>query len=238
MEQDTARWIVLLLSIAGGGLIGLLRRPPILLVLLLNLIPVAGVLWLGWSPLQLLLLYWVENVVVGLVNFAKLRGYEVHAPGEAGGPFRLSGFFLMHYGLFTLVHGIFVLVIGALIFPAPAGRGDDWLSFGIAVLALSLLHLGDYLRWREARGWAQGSADGQMFAPYGRILVLHLTIIGGVFVLLQTGAPASYIALLAVLKTFIETGWALIGDKQAAGSAQAMTITFNGQTWTPRGRRK
>lgn len=235
MEQDTARWIVLLLGVLGGGLIGFLRRPPILLVLLLNLIPVAGVLWLGWSPLQLLLLYWLENVVVGVVNFAKLRGYERHGHSPPS-PFRLSSFFAMHYGLFTLVHGIFAVVIGTVLVPASvtATTGHDWLSFWGAVLALSVIHLGDYLRWNETQGWTRASADAQMFAPYGRILVMHLTILGGAFILIQFQAPVAYIALLAVLKTFIETGWALMNNKQLSGGASGLTITMNGKTWRPR----
>lgn len=231
MEQDTVRWVVLLLSILGGGLIGLLRRPPILLVLLLNLVPVAGVLWLGWSPLQLLLIYWVENVVVGLVNYAKLRGYEAHGRSEAS-PFRISNFFAMHYGMFTLVHGIFAVIVGVVFAPAATAEpavSQDWWSFWGATFGLSVLHLGDYLRWRETEGWTRASADAQMFAPYGRIIVMHLTILGGVFVLVQTGAPVAYIALLAVLKTIIETGWALMGDKVLVEGADGLTI--NGKSW-------
>jgi cation transporter-like permease len=125
---------------------------------------------------------------------------------------------VLHYGLFTLVHGIFAVVIGLLFAPPGAAEaGPDWLSFAGAALALSVIHLGDYLRWRETRGWEARSADAQMFAPYGRIIVMHLTVLVGAFILIQTKAPVAYIALLAVLKTFIETGWALIGDRQLAG---------------------
>jgi hypothetical protein len=181
-----------------------------------------------------LLLYWAENVVVGVVNFAKLRGYEKHGLSPPS-PFKISNFFLMHYGMFTLVHGVFAVIIGVIVAPAAAaagaGAGDDWLSFWGAVFGLSVIHLGDYLRWRETEGWTRASADAQMFAPYGRIIVMHLTILGGVFVLIQTGAPASYIALLAVLKTFIETGWALMGDKALVEGAAGLTI--DGKPWRP-----
>lgn len=220
----------------GGILVGLPKRPPLLAILILNLVPVAGVLWAGWSPLQLLLLYWIENVAVGVFNALKLRDYEAHRP-EPRSPFKLSNFFIMHYGLFTLVHGVFALGVGAL-FAAPATPGGgwsglDWMSFSGAALGLAAIHFGDYLRWRAAAGWTEGGADAQMFAPYGRIIVMHLTVLGGAFILAASHAPVAYVALLALLKTFIETGWAMMGQKQMAEGASGLTITVNGKTWRP-----
>jgi len=237
------RWIAILASLFGG-LLGFWKKPPLLVVLAINLVPVAGVLWFGWSPLVLLLLYWAENVFVGVFNTLRLRAYEAHGAGLPG-PFRLSNFFVMHYGMFTLVHGIFAVVVGTL-FAAPveggevlgagarAGSGFEPWSFLVALASIGLLHLTDFLRWRANKGWEQGSADAQMFAPYGRIIVLHITIIGGAVVLAATQAPASYIALLAVLKTFIEAGWSLMSDRQLAEGAPGLTMTINGRRWTRR----
>lgn len=217
-----AGWIVLLVSVLGGILVGFLKRPPLLVILVLNLVPVAGVLWAGWSPLQLLLLYWIENVAVGVFNTLKLRDYETHRP-DTDSPFKLSNFFIMHYGLFTLVHGVFALVVG-LLFATPAAPGSawaglDWLSFAGAALGLAAIHFSDYLRWRAVAGWNEGSADGQMFAPYGRIIVMHLTVLGGAFILAASHAPVAYVALLALLKTFIETGWTILAARQFARGA-------------------
>lgn len=229
-----AGWIVLLVSLLGGILVGVLKRPPLLVILILNLVPVAGVLWAGWSPLQLLLLYWIENVAVGVFNALKLRDYEAHLP-ETGSPFKLSNFFIMHYGMFTLVHGVFALVAG-LLFAGPSTPGGAWagldaLSFAGAALGLAAIHFSDYLRWKSAAGWTEGSADSQMFAPYGRIIVMHLTVLGGAFILAASHAPVAYVALLALLKTFIETGWTLMG-KQNAPAGGPMSIEANGKRWT------
>jgi hypothetical protein len=35
-------------------------------------IPLAGILWFGWSGTHILLLYWVENVIVGAFNLLRL----------------------------------------------------------------------------------------------------------------------------------------------------------------------
>jgi len=234
-----AGWIILLVSVAGGALLGFFRRPPLLLVLVLNLVPVAGVLWAGWSPLQLLLLYWIENVAVGVFNFLKLRDCETYKPPSPPEPFKLSNFFAMHYGMFTLVHGVFAVVVGSLFAATAANPGAggrlDWLSFGTAALSFALIHFVDWLRWRAAKGWDHDSADGLMFAPYGRIIVMHLTVLGGAFILAATHAPVAYIALLAVLKTFIEAGWAMMGEKElgAGGGTSGLTMTIGGKVYRP-----
>jgi hypothetical protein len=236
VEHEQARWIVPLAAVLGGVLIGLLRKPPTLLVLAVNLAPVAGVLWLGWSPLQLLLLYWLENVVVGVFNWAKLKDYETQRPEPAGAPFAASNFFAGHYGAFTAAHGLFAVVVGVLFAQNSTDpdaqsawtAADGW-SLLATFFGLAAVHLGDYLHWRGREGWKEASIDAQMYAPYGRIIVMHLTIIGGAFILAATHAPVAYVALLAVFKTFIETGWAAMGSRRLAGGA--MTLTIDGKTW-------
>jgi hypothetical protein len=37
-----------------------------------NLVPIAGVLWLGWDLALILVLYWAENGLVGLANLVKI----------------------------------------------------------------------------------------------------------------------------------------------------------------------
>ena len=45
-----------------------------------------------------------------------------------------------------------------------------------------------------------------MFRPYGRIVVLHLTVLLGGFLVMALGAPAAAIVLLVGLKTAIDLG--------------------------------
>ena len=208
------RWIVFALGMFGG----LWQRPPFLVVLLLNLIPVACVWWLDWSVLTLLVLYWIENVIVGVFNALKLKVIEHHRP--QGGPFALSGFFALHYGMFTLVHGVFTFLIGGLVEnPDPEGTfarfWDERDSLFAATATLAALYGVGFIRWVQVGAWRDTTADQQMMAPYGRILVLHLTVLGGAYVMAATKAPESMILLLAVLKTVFDTGWAWFAQKNA-----------------------
>jgi len=76
------------------------------LLVLFNLVPLAGVLWLGWDLLLILALYWVENGVVGVINILKILSAEGTAPVPNwrvnGRPISsmsrpaLAGFFSMH----------------------------------------------------------------------------------------------------------------------------------------------
>jgi hypothetical protein len=93
----------------------------VVLLVAFNLVPLAGVLWWGWNVYTLLVLYWLENGIIGALNIAKILRAE-GAFGTGIATFRLNGqvsnsrkamvgFFLMHYGIFWAVHGIFVFLL-------------------------------------------------------------------------------------------------------------------------------
>jgi len=46
--------------------------PSLVALVIANALPLVGVLFLGWTVFPLVLLYWLENVVVGGFNVAKL----------------------------------------------------------------------------------------------------------------------------------------------------------------------
>lgn len=41
-------------------------------LVLTNLIPLAGYIWLGWELYDLMILYWLESAVVGLFTVARM----------------------------------------------------------------------------------------------------------------------------------------------------------------------
>jgi hypothetical protein len=44
----------------------------------------------------------------------------------------------------------------------------------------------------------------QMFQPYGRLIILHVTIIIGAFLVIGLGQPVLLVALLVLLKTIVD----------------------------------
>ncbi len=88
--------------------------------------------------------------------------------------------------------------------------GFDPLAIVLAVIALAISHGVSYWFNYLGRGeYLRTSAAGQMFAPYGRLVVLHITIIVGGLAIAMTGAPAAAVAILVGLKTVMDIGFHL-----------------------------
>src|SRR2546428_2069551 len=86
--------------------------PSLFILLLANAFPVAGVLFLGWTVFPLVLLYWLENVVVGGFNVAKLLLAQPRQPVYWLGKGFFFPFFLVHFGGVTYVPCV---LVGALV---------------------------------------------------------------------------------------------------------------------------
>lgn len=189
-----------------------------------NLIPLAGVVFLGWSVWQILIIYWMENGIVGAFNVLKMRRAEGSDDGTSVsitingrspvGQSRaaLIPFFCMHYGIFWFVHGVFVFTLP--LFGAMATGGEpsaatmpNPLVLAFAVVALFISHGLSY-RFNFIGGdeYRRVSPAGQMFKPYGRLVVLHVTIIFGAIAISITGAAIAALAILVLLKIGLDIG--------------------------------
>jgi hypothetical protein len=169
-----------------------------------NLWPLAGVVFLHWTVFSVVLLFWLENVIVGVFNLARMWMAQGGSSNPGGKAFFMP-FFTVHYGMFTLVHGIFVLALfggamgeGGL---GTLGRSIEEARVGAAALALAASHgvsfVFNYLGSGEFR---TTTLDTLMVQPYGRVVVLHLMILFGGFLIMALGSPMIPLALLVILK--------------------------------------
>jgi Family of unknown function (DUF6498) len=176
-----------------------------------NLVPLLGVLLLGWSVFAIMLLYWCENVIVGAFNVLKMLFAQPRSLGTNAGKLFIIPFFIVHYGMFTLVHGVFVIALfgpkGNGFSPSPAAfaLALRQAGIGLGVLAVALSHgfsfLTNYLGSGEYR---RASLQLLMAQPYARVVVLHIAILGGGFLTQALGAPLAALLVLVVLKTGID----------------------------------
>lgn len=81
------------------------------LLVAFNVVPLVGVLAWGWSVATLLVLYWVENGIVGILNVPKILLARGRSGPIEGGRVFIAAFFLVHFGLFWFVHGLFVFAL-------------------------------------------------------------------------------------------------------------------------------
>lgn len=188
-------------------------------LLISNLIPLVGVALLGWSLLALLMTYWLENGVIGYYNIKKLQ----RVPGETRAvppPFTKIQFFALHYGIFWFVHGVFVLALfGSGALGETGGLG--WWGF-LGVLAGGYAYFVSHgAAYREeyvgARQYLHTTPARQMFAPYGRVLVLHLTLLGGAFAAAWLGTPLIALVILVTLKLLFDLSVHLRQRQRGAG---------------------
>lgn len=173
--------------------------PSVALLVLMNMIPLVGVLLFGWNIGFIMLLYWMETVIIGLFNIPKILTCRLPPQGSTGRPgigglLFIAVFFTIHYGGFNFGHYMFLKDM----FDLPP-IGTDVL---IAIAGFALSHgVSLLVNWFGKREYERNDPGVQMFKPYGRVVVMHLVIIlGGFFVLAFNGALAVLI-LLIILKT-------------------------------------
>lgn len=192
---------------------------PLVTVIALNLIPIIGVLFWGWSAFALIVLYWLENLVVGVRTLASMAANAVLAGGINGlAAIFVGGFFTVHYGMFCFGHGVFVMALFGGNFP-----GDSIVDLSGHVRGLFasqnnlLIGLASIVAWQVVqfvlfivRGEARTTnALSLMGAPYPRIIILHVTIIFGGFLLMLLNQPLAGIVMLALVKTGFDVAEAL-----------------------------
>jgi hypothetical protein len=174
-----------------------------------------GVLVLGWPVFVVMALFWFENVVVGGFNVLRMlvSGARMGGAGVIGA-LAMAAFFTVHYGMFTAVHGVFVVMLfgtpelgreamsGGFYGPlgTMAGRlfvgGEGWL----AMMAIVAVHAVGFAQWAFATRDEPTPLKELMAAPYGRIVVLHVTLIAGGFLIMSLHAPVLGVLLLLALK--------------------------------------
>jgi hypothetical protein len=176
-----------------------------------NLVPLAGVFLFGWKVFPLLLLFWFENVIIGFFNALKMVFATPDQKFQWAAKLFIVPFFCFHYGMFTFVHGVFVVALfgggtnrG---FPSPATFLNEmieqklvWAGLGLFVShGISVAH--NYLIGGEFR---RAGVQSLMTQPYGRIVVLHVTILLGGFLMMALKSPALGLVLLVVLKVLLD----------------------------------
>ena len=191
------------------------RALPVLVLVGANLVPLAGVAVFGWSLFELVLIYWLENGVVGAYNLLRMGTARGGSPTVPEKVFR-GAFFTVHYGLFWAVHGAFVFSLFGHGFGAPNGLAQPFslppgtaeaLGPGVAlgVLSLVLSHGVSF-----AQNWIAGGErdrvglDTLFSQPYARVVVLHFTILGGGFAAGYLGSPAWALLMMVALKIAVD----------------------------------
>lgn len=223
-----------------------LKNPSSWTLIAVNLGLILAVVVWKWSIFDIVFLYWVENLIVGVINVLKMLFCRPHlaaiikgaseedissAIEQVGiskqhtekftkwGPIIanwtaklfLIPFFIVHYGMFCYGHGVFVFSLFS-VDKLSSGKVDLQAALSLLTpdmrLAIGLLaasHLYSFLRNYIGAGEYQRTNPGAlMIRPYGRIVVLHITIILGGMLTMAFGNPLGLLVILMVLKTSVD----------------------------------
>jgi len=184
-------------------------RPSALVLVLANLGPVYGVLFLGWKVFPIILLFWLENLIIGALNvFRMLLADPENKPLWLLKLFVVP-FFCIHFGLFTFVHGIFVMGFFGGMFRVGAPFPDENIvggfiheyKLGWAIIGLAASHAISFAANYIGEGeYRKANPVKLMQQPYGRVIVLHITILVGGFLVMILQSPIIGLLLLVALK--------------------------------------
>ena len=208
-------------------------KPSSLILIVANLLPLGGVLWLGWEVFDILLLYWTESVVIGLINVLRmascqtdniLAGLGRYTAGKKIPPellanvpagalraikFFIIPFFVLHYGGFC--YGHLMAVTG--FFSTAGFQGGTKASlaqvwqwdFWIAVAAIGASHLFSFFNnYIGKNEYKHTSVFLLMQRPYGRIVAMHIAIVFGAGFVMWLGSPLPILMILIVVKTTMD----------------------------------
>lgn len=182
-------------------------------LLVTNILPLLCVLFLDWQVFFLIALYWMENVIISILNI--FRFVTILVRNKAWDAILMILFFTVHYGMFTGVHGFFVIAM----FGEEAHKtGDGLLAVlpaildqqGMMVAAIGFLasHLFSYfVHFLGKEEYRKATTQSLMSAPYKRVVILHITILFGGFLVMSTGESILALSLMVVLKIVIDL-WA------------------------------
>jgi hypothetical protein len=207
-----------------------------------NLVPLIGVAFLGWRLYDVMLLYWLENGVIGAFTLARM----VTAGSAPASTLFFGPFFVVHYGMFWTVHGIFVVALfgghgpfagGDGLAAAPlgplaadpafgtslalplVGRIPVVEGLGVALAGLVLSHGVSFVQnWLLGGERREASPASIMPRPYGRVVVLHVTLLVGGFTVQLLGAPLVALVLMVAMKVGLDAA-AHLREHRAARTA-------------------
>lgn len=207
--------------------------PSGIFLIVANTIPLFGVLLLDWRVFDILVLYWTESVVIGVINVMRmircrtdnlLTGLipgvrkkeippevinQIPAAAFTAIKFFIIPFFIVHYGAFCFGHLMAVLsFFGDDDMPTGAASALQYFwakEYWVAVLAIAASHLYSYFVNFIGKGeYRNTNLFLLMQRPYGRIVVMHIAIIFGAGLIMWSGTPLPMLLVLIAAKIVLD----------------------------------
>ena len=183
-----------------------LTSPSTLALIIANLIPIAGMIFLGWKLSDVMVLYWAESAVIGFFNLCKIAVIG-HWMALLAGPF-----FVGHFGGFMSIHFLFIYTLFVKGPKGGIGSGGEladvaqlFVNLWPALAALFVSHAFSFFKNFLGRHEYRGrTLKNQMTEPYSRIVFMHMVLIFGGGLTIILGELTPVLLIVIGLKIFFD----------------------------------
>ncbi|PQP40015.1 DUF6498-containing protein [Mycolicibacterium austroafricanum] len=204
---------------------GVSRIAHVVTVLAVIAVPAVGWFVEGWSGATTLVVYWFETLAGALLIAVRIvlhrrwtprRGHYRYEPPTTNRRSPTTASFLAGFLITTLVftaaHGLFLAVILFLAnHNGQQGLSEiDWRSIGYGcLLIVGLLCVDLIMDVAHLRRWSFWQIELTAQRAFSRVIVVHLTLIFGLFGLMATGASSALFGIFVALKTLAALSFTL-----------------------------
>ncbi len=194
------------------------RLSTLLVVLVVNLVPLHEVLVARWTISEVIALFWLESVAIGLFHWVKLLTCNPDRRPRSKRDKELISDFPLFYGTFTLCQGMalvaayFVIAFdgGTLAQAEGFARHSGLDGFLWALAALLAGHAYAFFREFILGGGRQRETIHTLgMGPFGRVVLMQFVLIGGGIIAGLSGQPLWALVVLVLIKIIAEllAGW-------------------------------
>ena len=171
------------------------------------------------SAVDILWIYWTQSVIIGIFNFIKMITLKEFSTigfkqgGKVVRPTRATAissaiFFLFHYGFFHVIYAVFIGSFST--FGNLNNTTNDINYILYASITFFVSYFIEFINSKKTEPTDELPNIGYlMFAPYARIIPMHLTIIFGGFIsaaggFFSTDTNLAIIVLFTGIKTVVD----------------------------------
>ncbi len=177
-----------------------------------NLIPIVGVIFWQWNITDIIFLYWIETLVMGVLNIPKIKKAQGLPENDQKKDIKINGvdinqfnkkglirFFLFTYIIFNIMHFILILVIFGL---------PSMTLYSILIASLSIF-ISHYISYKTnfigKNEYLNISPARVALQPESRILIVTLVVmLGGFFTQKLFGGNFMALIILVTLKILVD----------------------------------
>jgi hypothetical protein len=170
-----------------------------------NLLPLFGVLFFNWDIAAIMVLYWAESAVIAFYTVLKMVVVGRFMALLA------APFFIGHFGGFMAIHFLFIYSFflrglgGSTEPPVTDALRGVFVPIWTSVAALAISHgASSVTNFIARREYAATTLSALMSAPYNRIVVMHMTLIFGGWIILLIKSPVGALILLVAIKMTVD----------------------------------